>query len=444
MVYTVLARKYRPQRLSDLVGQETLVRVLANSFKLNRIAHAFILTGSRGVGKTSTARIIAKGLNCEDLEKKDSPTIDPCGVCSSCVSITESRHIDVIEMDAASRTGVSDVREIIENVDYKTVSARFKVYIIDEVHMLSNSAFNALLKTLEEPPEHVKFIFATTEITKIPATVISRCQRFDLSRIESSKISVHLEEICNKENISFESNALSLISNAADGSLRDALSMLDQAIVHGEGNIKLESIRGMLGIVDQTRSLRLFRYIIAQKHQQVLEELEQQYETGFDPISILNSLMETINKLMIVKIKKENFLDQSLSEDSIKDLQEIAKGVSTDILSRCWQIVLKNHEELKFSPDMFSALQMGILRLSFFSSLPGPIDLIKRVSGSKLHSKGVDEKSENKWENLENPSKIQSLAIEKTEDPKKEFVDNRTLPSEYDGNLQLSEEEKKK
>ena len=280
MVYTVLARKYRPQKLSDLVGQETLVKVLTNSFKLNRIAHAFILTGSRGVGKTSTARIIAKGLNCENPTNKSAPTIDPCGACSSCASITEGCHIDVIEMDAASRTGVSDIREIIENVDYKTVSARFKVYIVDEVHMLSNSAFNALLKTLEEPPEHVKFVFATTEITKIPTTVISRCQRFDLTRIAAPKISTHLEEICNKESISFSLDALSIISNAAEGSLRDALSILDQAIIHGEGTIKPESIMEMLGIADQKRSLILFEHIINQEQKNVLMNLISNSRVG--------------------------------------------------------------------------------------------------------------------------------------------------------------------
>ncbi len=443
MSYTVLARKYRPQKLSDLVGQETLVKVLGNSFKLNRIAHAFILTGSRGVGKTSTARIIAKGLNCENPAKKDSPTIDPCGKCSSCVSITQSRHIDVIEMDAASRTGVSDVREIIENIDYKTVSARFKVYIVDEVHMLSNSAFNALLKTLEEPPKHVKFIFATTEITKIPTTVISRCQRFDLTRIEASKISAHLVDICNKEKIDYTSHGLSLISNVADGSLRDALSILDQAIVHGEGAIKLESIASMLGIANQDRSIKLFGYIIDQKQDQVLEELENQYKSGVDPVSILNGLMETISKIMIMKIKKENFCDQSMSEEWVKSLRKIANGVSVDVLSRCWQIVLKNHGELKYAPDMYGALQMGILRLSFFSGLPGLTDLLKKISESKEKFSEYGEKSAKFPEVMKESYEVEFSNNKEALNPKEASVVKGELSGEVDENNQLSEEKKK-
>ena len=409
MVYTVLARKYRPQKLSDLVGQETLVKVLTNSFKLNRIAHAFILTGSRGVGKTSTARIIAKGLNCEDPAKKNTPTIAPCGICSSCTSIAESRHIDVIEMDAASRTGVSDVREIIENIDYKTVTARFKVYIIDEVHMLSNSAFNALLKTLEEPPEHVKFIFATTEVTKIPTTVISRCQRFDLTRIEASKISDQLESICNKEEISFSRNALSFISNIAEGSLRDALSILDQAIVHGEGSIELESITSMLGLVDQNGSLKLFEHIIDQEQEKILEELDLQYKNGFDSIAILNGLMETISKLMIFKIRKEDSVEKSFSGELVQSLSKVSKRISTDILSRCWQMVLKNHGELKSAPDMFSALQMGMLRLSFFCGLPGPLDLIKQISEGKMIGEKVDIEPRHNLDLMQKPTEISEV-----------------------------------
>ena len=410
MAYTVLARKYRPQKLSDLVGQEVLVKVLSNSFKLKRIAHAYILTGSRGVGKTSTARIIAKGLNCEGPKSDNSPTIEPCGVCSSCVSITESRHLDIIEMDAASRTGVSDVREIIENIDYKTVSARFKVYVIDEVHMLSNSAFNALLKTLEEPPDHVKFIFATTEVTKIPATVISRCQRFDLSRIEASQIALHLKKICEKENISFSEKGLALISNTAEGSLRDALSILDQAIVHGDGAIKLESVISMLGIADQSQSLRLFEKIMNQDQEQALYELDQQYQSGNDPITIINGLLETINKIMIIKIKNEKFFDETLSEEVIRGLAKMAERVPYDILARCWQVVLKNHGELKSAPNMFSALQMGILRVSFFASLPGPIDLVARISEGV--SPRTTDNLDNEYNSDTEPKKVQSSLVE--------------------------------
>ncbi len=444
MVYTVLARKYRPQKLSDLVGQETLVKILTNSFKLNRIAHAFILTGSRGVGKTSTARIIAKGLNCEDLAKKNAPTIDPCGICSSCTSIAESRHIDVIEMDAASRTGVSDVREIIENIDYKTVTARFKVYIIDEVHMLSNSAFNALLKTLEEPPEHVKFIFATTEVTKIPTTVISRCQRFDLTRIESSKISDQLEKICNKEEISFSRNALSLISNMAEGSLRDALSILDQAIVHGEGSIEVERITSMLGLVDQNGSLRLFEHIIDQEQEKILEELDYQYKNGFDSIAILNGLMETISKLMIFKIRKEGSLEKSFSEEVIKSLSKVSERIPTDILSRCWQMVLKNHGELKHAPDMFSALQMGMLRLSFFCGLPGPLDLMKQISEGKLIGKEADTKPQHNLDIMQKATEISDLTPGKIGNPNERLATDPERSAEFTGDFQFGGKEKKK
>ena len=248
MTYTVLARKYRPQKLSDLVGQEVLVKVLSNSFKLKRIAHAYILTGSRGVGKTSTARIIAKGLNCEGPNSNGDPTIEPCGACSSCVSITESRHIDVIEMDAASRTGVSDVREIIDNIDYKTVYARFKVYIIDEVHMLTQEAFNALLKTLEEPPKHAVLILATTDVQKLPLTIISRCQRFDFRRIANEQIAKKLSQLSDSENIKIDYQALKVIANYSTGSLRDAENILEQAIVSFVDNISVENIKEMLKI----------------------------------------------------------------------------------------------------------------------------------------------------------------------------------------------------
>ena len=365
MAYTVLARKYRPQKLSHLIGQDTLVKILTNSFKLNRITHSFLLSGSRGIGKTSTARIIAKGLNCISPSANNLPTVDPCGECESCISITESRHIDVIEMDAASRTGVSDVREIIENIDYKTVYARFKVYIIDEVHMLSNSAFNALLKTLEEPPEHVKFIFATTEVLKIPTTIISRCQRFDLERINNKLIHKHLSEVCNKEKINFSESALSLISNVSEGSVRDALSILDQAIIYGDGKLESNHIIEMLGLLDQNRSLKLFNKIISQKNSEILTELEEEIKDGIDPFSIINGLMDINWKLMVLKIKNENLNTFDLSENSLILIKEISQQVSIELLSRCWQILLKIHEELKYAPDILSTLQNSQTTLIF-------------------------------------------------------------------------------
>ncbi|MFL2802473.1 MAG: DNA polymerase III subunit gamma/tau [Paracoccaceae bacterium] len=383
MAYTVLARKYRPQTLSELIGQDTLVKVLTNSFKLNRIAHSFLLTGSRGIGKTSTARIIAKGLNCLSSSNNNLPTVDPCGECESCISITESRHIDVIEMDAASRTGVSDVREIIDNIDYKTVYARFKVYIIDEVHMLSNSAFNALLKTLEEPPAHVKFIFATTEILKIPTTIISRCQRFDLERINNHLIINHLSDVCIKEKISFSESALRMISDVSEGSIRDALSILDQAIIYSDGKLEANHIIEMLGLLNQNRSLELFEIIIEQKNSEILTELEEEIKDGIDPFSIVNGLMDINWKLMVSKIKKEKFIIYDLSDDNLDLLQNLSKKMSIGILSRCWQILLKIHEEMKYAPDILSTLQMGLLRLSFFSNSPDHTEFLNFLENSK-------------------------------------------------------------
>ena len=398
MVYTVLARKYRPQKLSELIGQETLVRVLTNSFKLNRIAHSFLLTGSRGIGKTSTARIIAKGLNCISPESNNLPTINPCGNCASCISITESRHIDVIEMDAASRTGVSDVREIIDNIDYKTVYGRFKVYIIDEVHMLSNSAFNALLKTLEEPPEHVKFIFATTEILKIPTTIVSRCQRFDLDRIDNHLIHNHLSKVCKKEKISFCENALRMISSVSEGSVRDALSILDQAIVYSDGKLEANHIIEMLGLLDQNRSLKLFEIIIYKRNSELLYELEEEIKDGIDPFSIINGLMDINWKIVSSQIKKEEFKTYDLSDDNLDLIKKISQRMSIDVLSRCWQILLKIHEELKYSPDILSTLQMGLLRLSFFSSAPGQAELVNLLKDSKNY---MEETNYSANENLE-------------------------------------------
>ena len=396
MSYTVLARKYRPQKLSELIGQDTLVKVITNSFRLNRIAHSFLLTGSRGIGKTSTARIIAKGLNCIEPSNNNLPTVDPCGKCETCISITESRHIDVIEMDAASRTGVSDVRDIIDNIDYKTVYARFKVYIIDEVHMLSNSAFNALLKTLEEPPEHVKFIFATTEVLKIPNTIISRCQRFDLERIDNQLIIKHLSDICNKENIDFSLSALSMISNVSEGSVRDALSILDQAIIYSDGKLESNHITEMLGLLDQNRSLKLYEMILDQNHSGTLTELEMEIKDGIDPYSILNGLMDINWKLMASKIKNEDFTKYDLSDDNFQLFKNISKKISKNMLSRCWQILLKIHEELKYAPDILSTLQMGLLRLSFLANAPEQSDLLKVINDSK----GLPEENKSSTEKL--------------------------------------------
>ena len=304
--YRVLARKYRPQTFADLIGQEAMVRTLRNAFAADRIAHAFVLTGVRGVGKTTTARIIAKGLNCIGADGKGGPTIAPCGVCEPCRAIAEGRHVDVLEMDAASRTGVGDIREIIDSVAYRAASARYKVYIIDEVHMLSTSAFNALLKTLEEPPAHVKFLFATTEIRKVPVTVLSRCQRFDLRRIEPETMIAHLGGIATAEGVEIAPDALALIVRAAEGSVRDALSLMDQAIAHGGGATGAATgaaeVRAMLGLADRGRVLDLFEAVMRGDAAGALAELAAQYADGADPLAVLRDLAEVTHWVSMVKI----------------------------------------------------------------------------------------------------------------------------------------------
>src|SRR6188508_808699 len=293
--YRVLARKYRPQTFAELIGQEPMVRTLANAIARERLAHAFLMTGVRGVGKTSTARLIAKALNCIGPDGNGGPTIDPCGVCEPCRAIAEGRHIDVIEMDAASHTGVDDVREIIDAVRYSSVSARYKVYIIDEVHMLSKNAFNALLKTLEEPPAHVKFLFATTEVNKVPITVLSRCQRFDLRRIPAELLSRHFGEVAKAEGVEIEPEALALIARAAEGSARDGLSILDQAIAHGAGTVTAEQVRAMLGLADRGANRFLLGLILTGDAPGAMAALRDQYDLGVEPSAVLRGLLESVH-----------------------------------------------------------------------------------------------------------------------------------------------------
>src|SRR5678816_1800590 len=293
--YRVLARKYRPQTFAELIGQDAMVQTIGNAIERGRIAHAFLLTGVRGVGKTSTARLIAKALNCVGPDGQGGPTINPCGVCEPCVAIAEGRHIDVVEMDAASHTGVDDVREIIEAVRYASVSARFKIYIVDEVHMLSKNAFNALLKTLEEPPAHVKFLFATTEVGKVPVTVLSRCQRFDLRRIPAEKLAAHFARVAEAEAVEVEEEALQAIARAAEGSARDGLSILDQAIAHGAGTVTAGQVRDMLGLADRGRIRRLLQLLLAGDATAALAELDEAHDLGIDPTQLLRGLMEALH-----------------------------------------------------------------------------------------------------------------------------------------------------
>lgn len=376
--YQVLARKYRPGHFRDLIGQEAMVQVLTNAFAYDRIAHAFIMTGVRGVGKTTTARIIAKGLNCQRDEK---PTIDPCGVCDACVSISEGRHVDVLEMDAASNTGVGDVREIIDSVRYRAASARYKVYIIDEVHMLSNSAFNALLKTLEEPPEHVKFIFATTEIRKVPVTVLSRCQRFDLRRIEPEVMMDHLRGIAEKEGAVLSDEALALVTRAAEGSVRDALSLLDQAISHGrDTEIDASAVRSMLGLADRGRVIDLFEAIMKGDAAGALEELGQQYSDGADPGVVLRDLAELTHWISVLKVNPATAEDPTVAASERDRGKSLAVSLSMRVLTRSWQMLLKALEELALAPNAMMAAEMAVIRLTHVADLPPPEELVRKLT----------------------------------------------------------------
>ena len=379
--YRVLARKYRPETFADLIGQEDMVRVLRNAFAADRIAHAFIMTGIRGTGKTSTARIIAKGLNCIGTDGTGGPTTEPCGVCEHCRAIADGRHVDVLEMDAASRTGVGDVREIIESVRYRAASARYKVYIIDEVHMLSTSAFNALLKTLEEPPEHVKFIFATTEIRKVPVTVLSRCQRFDLRRIEPEVMMAHLARIAAAEGAEVAQGALALIARAAEGSVRDAVSLLDQAISHGAGETSAEAVRAMLGLADRGRVLDLFDMIMRGDAGAALSELGAQYAAGADPLAVLRDLAEVTHWVSLVKITPGAADDPIIGPDERARGTNMAARLSMRALARMWQMLLKSLDEVGQAPNAMMAAEMAVIRLTHVAELPSPEELLRKLAG---------------------------------------------------------------
>ncbi|MEM9210031.1 MAG: DNA polymerase III subunit gamma/tau [Pseudomonadota bacterium] len=381
--YQVLARKYRPSTFADLIGQDAMVRTLRNAFEADRIAHAFVMTGVRGVGKTTTARIIAKGLNCIGPDGTGGPTIDPCGVCEQCRSIAEGRHVDVLEMDAASRTGVNDIREIIESVHYRAASARYKIYIIDEVHMLSTSAFNALLKTLEEPPEHVKFIFATTEIRKIPVTVLSRCQRFDLRRIEPEVMQDFLAKVADLEHTKVDSEALGLITRASEGSVRDALSLLDQAIAHGAGETGPDQVRAMLGLADRGRIMDLFDMIMKGDAAGALGEIASQYSDGADPIAVLRDLAEVTHWISVVKINADAADDPTIPPAERDRGKTAAEALPMRALSRMWQMLLKSLDEVALAPNAMMAAEMAIIRLTHVAELPSPEDLVRKLTSEE-------------------------------------------------------------
>ena len=373
--YRVLARKYRPVDFTTLVGQEAMVRTLRNAIATGRIAHAFMLTGVRGVGKTTTARIIARALNCIGPDGKGGPTVDPCGVCDNCTSITEDRYVDVIEMDAASRTGIDDVRELIEGVRYRPVSARYKVYIIDEVHMLSEKAFNALLKTLEEPPPHVKFLFATTEIRKVPVTVLSRCQRFDLKRVPQHTLVEHFGRIAGIEKVEISPEALSLLARAADGSVRDGLSMLDQAIAHGGGVVDAAQVRDMLGLADRGRVLELFEKTMAGDAPSVVALLGEMHDSGADPVVVLQDMLELTHWVTRLKVAPEAAAASADSERAHG--LALAKKLSMGSLTLAWTLLMKGLQETLVAPSPMRAAEMALIRVCFATDLPKPADALR-------------------------------------------------------------------
>jgi DNA polymerase-3 subunit gamma/tau len=384
--YRVLARKYRPQTFAEVIGQEAMVRTLSNAIATGRIAHAFMLTGVRGVGKTTTARIIARALNCIGIDGQGGPTIAPCGQCVHCRSIAEDRHVDVIEMDAASRTGVDDIRDLTEGVRYRPVSARYKIYIIDEVHMLSKNAFNALLKTLEEPPPDVIFIFATTEVHRVPVTVLSRCQRFALRRVPIDQLVTHYRGIAEAEHIAIAPAALGLIARAADGSVRDGLSLLDQAIALGAdagGEIDEAAVRDMLGIADRNLVWDLFETVLQGDAAGALDQMDALYQGGADPQMVLQELLELTHFLTRLKLAPEAGAGDPLEEGERERARPLAAALSLPVLARAWQMLLKGVEEVQTAPAAAAAAQMVLVRLAYVAELPVPADLVRSLSGGQ-------------------------------------------------------------
>jgi DNA polymerase-3 subunit gamma/tau len=381
--YRVLARKYRPQTFAELIGQEAMVRTLANAIASGRVAHAFILTGVRGVGKTTTARIIARALNCIGKDGAGGPTVSPCGECEHCRSIAEDRHVDVIEMDAASRTGVDDIRELTEGMRYRPVSARSKVYIIDEVHMLSKNAFNALLKTLEEPPPDVKFVFATTEIQKVPVTVLSRCQRFSLRRVPIDQLVAHYRKVAEAEGVTVEPGALGLIARAADGSVRDGLSILDQAIALANGPVAEDAVRDMLGIADRNLVFDLFETVLKGDAAGALDQMEALYQGGADPLTVVQDLLHLSHFVTRLKLAPEAGTDDPMEAGDRERAKPLAATLAMPVLARAWQMLLKGIEEVQTAPSAQQAAEMLVVRLAYVADLPAPAELVKSIAAGE-------------------------------------------------------------
>jgi DNA polymerase-3 subunit gamma/tau len=432
--YKVLARKYRPQNFEDLMGQEIMVQTLKNAFKTNRIAHAYILTGVRGIGKTTTARLLARSLNYE-TETINEPNIDMLELGKHCLEIMESRHIDVIEMDAASRTGIADIREIIDSVNYSPSSARYKIYIIDEVHMLSKAAFNGLLKTLEEPPPHVKFIFATTEVQKIPLTILSRCQRFDLKRFDHDMIKLLINKVCEKEMVSIEDPIIDLIAKASGGSARDSLSLLDQAMaLSNDDNISEEKIRQMLGLSDQSRIIDLYEFISNTEIEKALLEVKDQVDIGIDPVNLIESLGDLIHELTRLKVTDSKDDNLSLGPEGFNRIKLLKDKTSVKHLSRYWQMILKASSEIKNFSKPLAALEMAIIRMSYISDLPTPDEIIKKIE------EGNAESSEKKSPNSEINNSIKIIPTVSVKPVQQEKIieeNNQVDPKSFEDIIEL-------
>ena len=376
-VYRVLARKYRPNNMDELIGQESLVKTLSNALEMGRLAHAFILTGLRGIGKTTTARIIAKGLNCVGADGKGAPSLNPCGACAHCLDIAEGRHVDVLEMDAASNTGVDDVRDIIDGVHYAPLAARFKIYIIDEVHMLSKNAFNALLKTLEEPPAAVKFVFATTEIRKVPVTVLSRCQRFDLRRVPTDMLMAHLKTIADKEAITIDDAALLRLARAAEGSVRDALSLLDQAAALTSDAIDDANVAAMLGQAGRMEAIAIVGAVLGGDAKGALDGLDAAVKSGAEPVMVIADMLDFVH---LASRQAAGGGAGDMAEAEREALQKIADDTPLSHLARAWQILLKGHGEVMRAPDPRAAADMVLIRLAYAANLPTPSEVVKKLS----------------------------------------------------------------
>ena len=375
--YRVLARKYRPASFAQLIGQEAMVRTLTNAFASGRLAHAFILTGVRGVGKTTTARIIARALNCVGADGDGGPTIEPCGQCEPCRAIAEDRHVDVLEMDAASRSKVDEMRELLDGVRYRPAAARYKVYIIDEVHMLSNHAFNALLKTLEEPPQNVTFIFATTEVRKVPVTVLSRCQRFDLRRVDEERLSAHFAAIAEAEGVAVSAPALHLIARAADGSVRDGLSLLDQAMAEGGGAVGEDEVRRMLGLADRGVTFDLLERLMKGDIGTALGLMAEQYGAGADPAAVIEDMLDLTHWLTRIKVVPEVARETGVPEAERVRGSDMADGLSMAALARAWQMLLKGLGEVRVAPSPLQAAEMVLVRLAYTADLPTPAEAVR-------------------------------------------------------------------